>query len=246
MSINERVVSFVTKVMWATSLRNGYAHQGARIGESLLGKAVGRTASAIGVSSKLIEGAVSRFGGAIAVGILVVISLSACAPLRVDQMPVREQRDFLRDIKRIVDTNDLADISSVSRLLGVDFVVKREGDVYVDEGLIRLGYETVFEVVSSRKEYRRGPGKMDYSILLPADGSPRRIRVGVSINTGVICISSMDLLDVFGEGRRYPITHGGGWEYLYLAQEGVIESYFKFYGNGCLAGIGLRQGNLGR
>ncbi|WP_157659438.1 hypothetical protein [Burkholderia ubonensis] len=181
-----------------------------------------------GMASRFVKKIKNKFRGAIGLSVPAAILLSACAPLTVDQMPAREQRDFLRDIKKIVDANDLSDVPSVSRWLRVDFVVESEGDVYINEGAVRLGYDVTLRVVSSGKEYRKGRGEMDYSMLLPSDGSPRRTRVGVSINTGVICVSSKDLIDVFGAGRRYPRSHGDGWDYLYLAQEGGLSRILDF------------------
>ncbi|WP_157259203.1 hypothetical protein [Burkholderia ubonensis] len=174
----------------------------------------------------------------------VISFLSACAPLPFDQMPIREQRDFLHDIKRIVDANDLADVPGISRWLRIDFVVESEGNVYVDDGLVLRGYRTVFKVVSLGREYGKGKGGVDYSMLLPSDGSSRRTRIRVSIDSGAICVSSRDLFDVFGESRRIPLNHGNGWGYLYFSGGEGVEAYFRFYGNGCLSDIGLRQGNL--
>ncbi|MGU7783728.1 hypothetical protein [Burkholderia sp. PU8-34] len=244
------VIGALAKVMDVISLRNWNAYQEAQI-RMLLSillsvNVVDQSISVTRVVSWFVKKIKNKFRETVGVGVLSAILLSACAPFPVDQMPAREERDFLHDIKKIVDANDLADVPSVSRWLRVDFVVESEGDVYINDGAVRLGYDVTLRVVSSGKEYRKGRGEMDYSMLLPSDGSPRRTRVGVSINTGVICVSSKDLIDVFGESRRYPRSHGDGWDYLYLAQEGAIESYFGFYRSGCLSRIGLRQGNLGR
>ncbi|WP_157259202.1 hypothetical protein [Burkholderia ubonensis] len=99
----KNVVSASVRVVDVASLRNGSAHREAqvRLLSLLLSvNVVGRTISVTGMASRFVKKIKNKFRGAIGLSVPAAILLSACAPLTVDQMPAREQRDFLRDIKK--------------------------------------------------------------------------------------------------------------------------------------------------
>lgn len=170
--------------------------------------------------------------------------LSACSPLSVDQIPVREQRDFLRNIKKVVDAGDLADVATTSKWLRVDFDVEDERNIYSENQREVLGYKVSLRAVAVAKEYD-GSENFSYSMFFLRGGEIRRIFVSARVNRKMICVSSSDVSGIFKGARRRPYGHGSGWEYSYQGcGEKAVLLYFQFFNDGCLYKFGLRQGDF--
>ncbi|MGU7783729.1 hypothetical protein [Burkholderia sp. PU8-34] len=180
----------------------------------------------------------------IGAGAMMLTLLSACVPFSVDQMPVREQRNFLRDIKRVVDAGDLADVATTSKWLGVDFIVEDEQDVFSENKGASLGDTVRLKAVAAAKEYD-GKESFRYSMYFLRGSDIRRIFVSARVNRKVICVSSSDVGGIFKGARRGPYGHGYGWEYSYQGRgEKAVLLYFQFLNDGCLYKFGFRQGDF--
>lgn len=172
----------------------------------------------------------------IGVVVFIILMSSACSPLSVEKVPVRAPVKFLLDIKSVVDFGDLSDIYEVSRRLGVVFKIEKVEPVWDDRGG-ECGYRIYADTLVRAKEYKQNP-PFSYEIRKFEDGNGR-IRVSFSVDNEKICVSSLDLIGVFGEGRKIASHRGYGWEYLFLI--GDVEAGFSSSVDGCLGSVSLYQ-----
>ena len=169
--------------------------------------------------------------------ILGITALAACAPLKVDQMPSRTPRDFLLDIKAVADSDDLTNVGAVARRLRIDLVAGPEKPVYGNDGQTLLGYGIDVKQRGIAKEYR--PENFWYRIFRPTDRNFGKALISMSVNKNVICVTRSDLVEIFGEGRRYINPHISSLDYSYEnARNGRIVN-FRFEQAGCLFNFGF-------
>ncbi|WP_155674748.1 hypothetical protein [Burkholderia stagnalis] len=174
-------------------------------------------------------------------GIFALLMVSACVSLSTDEIPVRTQQNFLRDIRNVVDGNDLTDVAVVGKKLHIDFVVKEEGGIHKGDSPVILGYRKELNVGHQSREYGAATGS-GYVIFFPSDGAPTRALISLSLNENVLCVTRADLFDVFGVVNGFKLIDGGE-EYVYPPGDNlIVRAYFRFLYNGCLYRIGLNQG----
>lgn len=174
-----------------------------------------------------------RFGGAV---ILAIFLLSACAILPVDQMPIRSRQDFLQDIRALATSGALENVDYVSRVLRIDFRPHAEQPVYDDTGSVVRGYRVEVGRGALSKEYRSSDS-FNYGIFIPNGRGFNRVRISMSINSDLICVTILDLFDVFGSSVGHPGSHGFGRGYEYAFEKNDVLVYFMFFGGECLSSI---------
>ncbi|KMK94408.1 hypothetical protein D7207_21095 [Burkholderia cepacia] len=76
-------------------------------------------------------------------------------------------------------------------------------------------------------------------------GEPMRVQIRFKLNPDMVCVTNVDLLDVFNGKGRYFVGFGG--EYIYRGDStAIVQAYFRFGSDGCLIEVGLSQGFVGR
>ncbi|UKD13413.1 hypothetical protein L3V59_27255 [Burkholderia aenigmatica] len=173
--------------------------------------------------------------------LLAIFVISGCASLSVDEVPIRSQGDFLRDIKSVVDSDDLTNADMVGKKLRVDFYIREDADVWNISEQNVSGHRVERGVTRQAKEYG-DRSQFDYGVFYPKNGDPTRVLMGFQIETGRICLTEFDLVDVFGVGER-TLTKYGGVGYVYNPKRGaVVRVYFRVGVSGCLSSVSLNQG----
>ncbi|MGY4728534.1 hypothetical protein [Burkholderia pyrrocinia] len=176
---------------------------------------------------------------------LIAFTISACAPpLSVNEMPVRERRKFLQDVKNIVDSNNLADVDAVGRILRVYFSLTEDAN-YVASGASTVsGRRLVRRAERQAKEFEKDSA-VYHEMFFEGAGEPVRVQTRFKLNSDVVCVMDVDLLDVFNGKDRYLVGFGG--EYIYRGDStAIVQAYFRFGGDRCLIEVGLSQGFMGR
>ncbi|MCA7927322.1 hypothetical protein LGM35_32885 [Burkholderia cenocepacia] len=158
-------------------------------------------------------------------------------------MPVRERREFLQDVKNIVDSNNLADVDVIGSSLRLDFSVKEDANYIMSGALTVSGRRLVRRAEHQAKEFEKN-SSVYHEMFFGNAGEPARIRIRFKLNSDVVCVTNADLLDVFN-GSKYLVGLGG--EYIYRGDStAIVQAYFRFGGDGCLIEVGLSQGFMGR
>jgi hypothetical protein len=169
-----------------------------------------------------------------------VILIGGCSSLRIDQMPPRTPRDFLLDIEAVADSDDLANVGAVARRLRIDLIPGPEKPVYGNDGHTLLGYVVKVEEKTATKEYRSE--NFEYGTFTPTDRGFKRVRVSISVNSGVICVTPADVFAQFGEARQFQSPHTTSIGYTYQSLKNPnTETYFRFEKYGCLYKFGFFQ-----
>jgi hypothetical protein len=167
--------------------------------------------------------------------------LSACAPLKLDQLPPRTPTDFLLDIKAVADENDFINLDVVGKRLRIDLVSGPEESVYASDGTTLLGYGIDVEQKGMASEYTSAD--FHYRIFRPKDRSFDRALVSLSVNTDVVCMTEGDLRDVFKKLNKNISPHVLLPSYSYDGQGKSDWTYFKFDSSGCLSRLGFFKNN---
>ncbi|WP_369465756.1 hypothetical protein [Burkholderia sp. Bmkn7] len=180
----------------------------------------------------------------ILLGALVAFTIAACAPLPVNEMPVRERRKFLQDVKNIVDSDNLADVDAVGRSLRVDFSVTEDANYMASGASTVFGRRLVRRAERQAKEFEKDSA-VYYGMFFGGAGEPMRVQIRFKLNPDMVCVMNVDLLDVFDGKGRYFVGFGG--EYIYRGDStAIVQAYFRFGSDGCLIEVGLSQGFMGR
>ncbi|VWC87298.1 hypothetical protein BLA9940_05219 [Burkholderia aenigmatica] len=177
--------------------------------------------------------------------LLAIFVISGCVSLSVDEVPIRSQGDFLRDIKSVVDSNDLTNADMVGKKLRVDFYIREDADVWNISEQNVSGHRVERGVTRQAKEYG-DRSQFDYGVFYPKNGDPTRVLMGFQIETGRICMTKIDVVDVFGVGERDFIKYGNEGVTYNPSGNGLIRISFRFGFGGCLSRVGLNQGVLMR
>jgi hypothetical protein len=164
--------------------------------------------------------------------------LTACAPLKVDQLPSRTPTDFLLDIKAVADANDFTNIDAVGKRLRIELVADPEEPVYASDEKTLLGYAVTVKNKRMTQEYL--PENFRFRNFQPVDRSFDRALVSMMVNPRVICVTPADLVEVFGEVARSINAHTSsiGYSYENLRIKD-FRAYFNFEQYGCLYKFGF-------
>ena len=174
--------------------------------------------------------------------ISVSISVVGCRNLSVNELPIRAKRDFLIDVKTVVDVVELSDVDSVSSRLRVVYRVKPSEAVFdVDEKSI-IGYRVEAIKMAASKEYR-ADGRYSYGMFWPTERSFTRVLLALPVNADMTCITPSDLIEVFGDVVKRPEPHGNGWGYVYTPERVGVKATFGFLSNKCLTSVTLFKNN---
>lgn len=168
---------------------------------------------------------------------LFVISLfvAACAISAVKDYPVRSPKNFLMDVKVVVDSGDLENVEFVANRLRIEYGVDRRKPVRDREGSIE-GYRVDMKRIASSKEYDKKRGG-DYGIFWPVKKDFYRAGLSLPIDTGAICATPYDLLEVFGDVEKYPVAHRTWWAYMYERKDVNSRAVFSIDRGGCISGV---------
>ncbi|WP_141685045.1 hypothetical protein [Burkholderia stabilis] len=169
-----------------------------------------------------------------------IVTLTACANYEVDSTPLRSSHDILLDIKTVADSIDLTDVEFVGKRLQIDLVKGPETPVYESTDQLILGYGSEVKQRAGAKEYRLEDFR--YGIFRPRDRNFERVIISVSMNVTAICISQVDVKDVFHKVDRSVNPHISWTSFSYNSPkvEG-IRTYFRFGEDGCLRQFGFFQ-----
>ncbi|WP_176048523.1 hypothetical protein [Burkholderia sp. BCC1644] len=176
--------------------------------------------------------------------VLVAFAISACAPLPVNETAIREPRKFLQDVKNIVDSNNLADVDAAGRSLRVDFSVTEDANYMASGASTVSGRRLLRRAERQAREFEKNSA-VYYGMFFGGAGGPVRIQIRFKLNPDVMCVTNVDLLDVFNGKDRYLVDFDG--EYVYRGDSAaIVQAYFRFGSDGCLIEVGLSQGLIGR
>ncbi|WP_407971933.1 hypothetical protein ACJ51O_29780 [Burkholderia pyrrocinia] len=169
--------------------------------------------------------------------VLSVLSVfvSACAINSVEDYPVRSPKNFLIDVKAVVDSGDLENVGFVAKRLRIDYKVDLREPVRDRNGSIE-GYGVDVKRIASSKEYEKKRG-FDYGIFWPVKGEFYRAGLSLPIDAGAICITPYDLLEVFGDVEKYPVSHRTWWAYMYERKDIDARVVFSIDRGGCISGV---------
>ncbi len=174
----------------------------------------------------------------ILLGVSGITLISACAPLTVDQMPPRSPSEFLQDIKVVADSDSLTNVSAVARRLRINLVPGPKKSVYDNDGYTFLGHSVDVEERGMTREYTSD--NFHYGMFNPENRNFDRVSISLSVNSETLCVTPVDLKQVFGKVVRYvsPHTSSLGYSYENLKREN-IRAYFNFEQYGCLYKFGF-------
>lgn len=172
--------------------------------------------------------------------VLVMVGglLSACAITSVDEFPVRTPRQFLIDVKAVVDSGDLGNVDFVASRLRIDYRLDAKEVVYDKSGKLIEGYGVEVRRIASSKEYERH-GNFNYRIFKPENSDFYRAGLSFPIDVGVICVTPYDLIDVLGVVEKYPIAHWTWWAYMYESKGVNSRANFSIDRGGCVHQINI-------
>ncbi|MGZ2746568.1 hypothetical protein [Burkholderia stagnalis] len=175
--------------------------------------------------------------------LVVVVAgfISACAITSVNELPIRSSRQFLNDVKVVVDTGSLESVEFVSRWLRVDYRRGIEEPVYDESGKSIEGYGVDVTRDASSKEYLQDDGGFYYGIYRSRERDFYRVGISLSINSSVICATPYDLLQVFDGVERYPVAHGTRLGYVRDNRSVKTRVVFSIGDDGCLSRIGISK-----
>ncbi|WP_229653116.1 hypothetical protein, partial [Burkholderia cenocepacia] len=86
------------------------------------------------------------------------------------------------------------------------------------------------------KEYEK-ERNFNYGLFWPDGMNFYRAGLSLPINGGAMCITPFDLLEVFGDVEKYPVSHWGSWSYMYKRSDINSRAVFSIDGNGCVGGV---------
>ena len=175
------------------------------------------------------------------VSVLGMASLVACAPLKVDQLPPRTPTHFLMDIKAVADANDFTNIGVVGNRLRIDLVAGPEKPVFDNDETTLRGYGVAIQEKGLAPEYTSN--NFYYRLFRPGDRSFERALFSLSVNPQVICVTLVDLTNVFKKITKNISLHMLPPTYSY---EGIAKgdwTYFKFGLDGCLSEFSFFKNN---
>lgn len=98
---------------------------------------------------------------------------------------------------------------------------------------------------TSSKEYLQ-EGRFCYGIYRSKGRDFYRVGISLPINSGVICATPYDFLDVFGDVERYSVAHGTRWGYVRDNRSVKTRVVFSVGDDGCLSGIGISKNRAWR
>ncbi|ELW9449958.1 hypothetical protein KDW19_11975 [Burkholderia cenocepacia] len=169
--------------------------------------------------------------------VLLMLSfvLSACIINPARDRPVRSPTTFLRDVKIVVDSGDLGNVEFVGHQLRIVCDSDSPEPVRDREGTIK-GYGVDVKCTASSKEYER-ERNFNYGLFWPNGMNFYRAGLSLPINGGAMCITPFDLLEVFGNVEKYPVSHWGSWSYVYKRSDINSRAVFSIDRNGCVGGV---------
>lgn len=169
--------------------------------------------------------------------ILLMISffVSACAIKSVGDFPVRSPKRFLKDVKVVVDSSDLENVEFVRNQLRIDCGVGPREPLHDGEGSIE-GYRVDVKCIASSKEYDKRR-VIDYGLFWPVGADFYRAGLSLPIDGNAICVTPYDLLDVFGDIEKYPVSHWNSWAYMYKRNDLNSRVVFSVGREGCVGGV---------
>ncbi|WP_157259301.1 hypothetical protein [Burkholderia ubonensis] len=171
--------------------------------------------------------------------------ISACVITSINELPIRSPQQFLNDVKVVADAGCLENVEFVSRWLRVDYRRGVEEPVYDGSGKFIEGYGVDVTRHTSSKEYLQ-EGRFYYRIYQSKGRDFYRVGISLPINSGVICATPYDFLDVFGDVERYSVAHGTRWGYVRDNRSVKTRVVFSVGDDGCLSGIGISKNRAWR
>ncbi|WP_322013480.1 hypothetical protein [Paraburkholderia sp. J12] len=169
--------------------------------------------------------------------------LLACANKGDNKFFARTSRDYLVDIKRVSDSDDLSDFQRIGKILRIDFSIENERTISTTPaaGPKIDGWSVTIKPTQLPRENINQ--SFSYGLFRPTGRDFSRVQISFLINTDVICITPVDLMDVFGHSvNKYLNPHTTTSGYIYKKpNNSEITTTFKFLKNGCLTGIGFSQ-----
>ncbi|MGY6242762.1 hypothetical protein [Burkholderia ambifaria] len=159
----------------------------------------------------------------------------ACANLTFEQMSIRTPRDFLLDIKAVVDSEDLTDVNVVGRRLRIEFIAEPENAVFGNDAKTIIGHG--IQIRQGRVGHEYLSENFWYRIFTPIHGKASKVLISVSVKKNAICVTKSELVATFGEGKQYVSPHAWSQDYLYERRGGAREVDFRFEPGGCLFGF---------